>query len=230
MTELVTVLVAVVITAVVASSITSMSLAPIKTQRQKSNYATAEGLSIAIRKGVVEDAIKNPTTSVFVQDAGITDANVKAASFYKDLQVSGDSSCDVKTNYQPYGTGVVVPYAVECKVGKNTDRQQAVAWQPLYTTTNFNEQVGAGTTSLSINTCLNKWLNDPSASVAYSKSATSVEVNLASSYPSDCPGRTKLTINEFKEWDANSTNPCKIEDVKQDGTFKVKFKPNNDSC
>ena len=223
MTELVTVLVAMVITAVMASTITAMSLSPIKTQRQKSNHATAEGLAIAIRKGIVDD------TTTFDDDTDITDANVKAASFYSALNISGDSSCTVKNAYTPFGTGVVVPYAVECKVGRDGDRQQAVAWQPLYTMKNFAEQVGAGTTPLSLSTCLIQWLTDSSAQVpSKPSSANPVTVNL-SSY-TNCQGNTSLVINDESDWSSSKRNPCKVEDIKQDGTIKVKFNSNNDAC
>ena len=132
-----------VISGMLAGTITALSLTPMTTQRQKNNYSTAEGMAIAIRKYVADT--NNKVT--FASDANITDANIPSA-----LKSSNQGSCSVKTNYSPPKSTAVIPYAVECNQGSGNVYAQA--WQPLYTVTNFTEQIGAGTGTIAIDQCL----------------------------------------------------------------------------
>lgn len=144
MAQILEVVVAMLVSALLATTITTLTISPIKTQRQKNNYATAEAMAIAIRRYVVS----NP--SVFKTDTDITDTNLNPV--YTSLKVSNDGYCTVKTTYNPPGSPAVVPYAVECTQGDSDNYGQA--WQPLYAMTNFNEQTAAGTGSIQIDQCL----------------------------------------------------------------------------
>ncbi|MEB3167650.1 MAG: hypothetical protein VKK97_02860, partial [Synechococcaceae cyanobacterium] len=70
MVQIVEVMVAMVISAMMATAITTLTLSPIKTQRHKDIYAAVEAAAIGVRQYVV----KNPTT--FSDDSDITTTNL----------------------------------------------------------------------------------------------------------------------------------------------------------
>ncbi|MEB3362445.1 MAG: hypothetical protein VKI42_10025 [Synechococcaceae cyanobacterium] len=179
MAQILEVIIAMVVSAMMASAITTLALSPIKTQRQKNIYAASEAASIAVRKCVVD----NPTT--FKADTDITSANVSSTCLSKIL-TGTEVSCEVKTKYVPAGTLVSVPYAIECKqTGVTSGNMAGLAWQPLYT---VNAMVAAASTltATDFNTCMTKWLTDSSST--YSGSVAPSSENLASKYPTECSG------------------------------------------
>ncbi len=122
MVQILEVLIAVVISAMMATAISTLALTPIKTQRQKSIYAASEAAAIAIRKCVVDDT--NPAT--------ITAANVRSLCVVPILSGSTDVECSVKIPYTPPGSSISVPNAVVCNPAGAAAGSSGEAWQPLY--------------------------------------------------------------------------------------------------
>ena len=73
MVQILEVMVAMVISAMMATAITTLTLSPIKSQRGKDIYAAVEAAAIGVRQYVVQ----NPTT--FRADSDITSANLSAS-------------------------------------------------------------------------------------------------------------------------------------------------------
>lgn len=153
MAQILEVIIAMVISAMMASTITALALSPINTQRQKNNYAAAESMAITVRRFVAQS-----DKTAFPNDASILDVNkyvsLKDSNNNKIVNnnyVNGEG-CVIRDNYSPPSNAVVVPYAAVCIQGTSKDKGQA--WQPLYTVNNFSEQIGAGTGSIAIQQCL----------------------------------------------------------------------------
>lgn len=119
MVQIIEVLIAVVISAMMATAISTLALSPIKTQRQKSVYAASEAAAIAVRKCVVDNSSSMPT---------ITAANVNSVCAVSFLDVE----CSVKIPYTPPGTTDSFPHAVVCKPTGAAADSSGQAWQPIY--------------------------------------------------------------------------------------------------
>ena len=66
MAQMIEVIIAMVVTAMMASTLTTLALSPIKTQSQKSLFAASEAVAISIRKCIIVQRLK------FVTDADIS--------------------------------------------------------------------------------------------------------------------------------------------------------------
>lgn len=247
MVQIVEVIVAMVVSALLAGSITALAITPIKTQRQKNNFAAAEALAIRVRQHVATPSSTTYTTPFTTDPATIS--NISNYNSLKDssgktvvnasFNASGEG-CVLQTNYNPPASSVVVPNAVVCVQGSGSSKAQT--WQPLYTVAQFNEQVGAGVVPQTVNIaqCFNKWLLDSNAKWGTTNSppASAVSntlpytVNLNDAYVNECAGVT-VRVTKNDDW-ANNRTPCKIEykagDDNQNGTLKVKYNDDNDDC
>jgi hypothetical protein len=121
MVQILEVLIAVVISAMMATAISTLALTPIKTQRQKSIYAASEAAAIAIRKCVVD----SPNTNTIA--AAIACRNDL-------LGGSTDVACSPKpkNTYTPPGLGLLPLDAVVCHPTGAAAGSSGEAWQPLY--------------------------------------------------------------------------------------------------
>lgn len=162
-------IVGMVIMAMLAGSITALAISPIKTQRQKNNFAAAESMAIAVRKHVVEAKNAAGNNLRFLTDADILvqgnySGNNSPVSYVTVTQDENHASlqngtgCIVKEDYTPPASSVAVRYAAICAQGSGSG-SKGQAWQPLYTVANLNEQVAAGTASINVNTCINDLYN-----------------------------------------------------------------------
>jgi Flp pilus assembly protein TadG len=193
-------MIAMVVSAMMATAITTLALSPIKTQRQKSVYAASEAAAIATRKCIVD----NPTT--FTKDADIVQATVDSTCLTgKILKSPSDISCTVLNDYTPVGSLVNVPYAIECKQKSVTGNMAGLAWQPLYT---VNSMVEASNNlkSSDFQVCLRKWIDDPSAT--YSSPISSE--NLSSKYPDVCSGISQPFNFTSEGYTVSKNSPCSV--------------------
>lgn len=215
MAQILEVIVAMVVSAMMASAITTLALSPIKTQRQKNVYAASEAASIAVRKCVVD----NPT--IFKADTDITTANITSTCLSKIL-TGTDITCEVKNKYAPAGTLVSVPYAIECRqTGVTSGNMAGLAWQPLYT---VNAMVAAASTltATDFKSCMDKWLTDSSAT--YPGSTAPSSENLASRYPAECGG-LKDPFNFVEDGWKSGYSPCAATlKIGTSGTTSVKVR------
>jgi len=138
------------IMALLAGPTVKLALMPVYTQKQKNNYTLAEAKAILIRKQVVNDdaTFYDATDST----SKITQANV-ASSLTSSGLSTVLSGCTINENdkdgnpipYNPPQSSAYIPKAVECTVGSG--QFKAIAWQPLYTSTNLSENALAYTKS-----------------------------------------------------------------------------------
>ena len=141
MFQVVVALMGLTIMALLAAPTVKMALMPVYSQKQKNNYTLAEAKAILIRKEVVND-----NNNVFF-DATDSTSKITQANVASSLSSSGLSTvidgCTIKDAYNPRQSTASIPKAVECIVG--SDQFQAIAWQPLYTSTNLTENAQVNT-------------------------------------------------------------------------------------
>jgi hypothetical protein len=200
MAQILEVVIAMVVSAMMATAITTLALSPIKTQRQKNVYAASEATAIAVRKCIVD----NPAT--FESDTDITAANVSSTCLSKVLPSGSDVSCEVRTDYTPAGTLINVPYAIQCSQSGVSGNMGGLAWQPLYTVTAMMSQANT-LTATDMGVCLSKWLSD--ASATYTGTTAPTSENLATRYPADCGG-LKNPFNFTPDHWHSGSSPCAV--------------------
>ena len=118
MVQIIEVLIAVVISAMMATAISTLALSPIKTQRQKSIYATSEAAAIAVRRCAV--GLSPPITKPKIESDCLVSINR-----------STDVQCTVIPDYPPPGGPFRAPLAVVCKQVDAAAGSSGEAWQPL---------------------------------------------------------------------------------------------------
>ena len=205
MPQILEVIIAMVVSAMMATAITTLALTPIKTQRQKNVYAASEAAAIAIRRCVVNN--KSP----FANDAAITDDNIlKTCILGQDIfnPALASLDCKVNQNYSPAGTLVTVPYAIVCQQKDATGTMAGLAWQPLYTAVSLTPAAGLVTPS-DFASCMSTWLQ--ASSVSYSGLSGPTSENLAARYPTDCSGIKDPFVFTVATWNKNvPQSPCAI--------------------
>ena len=141
MFQVVVALMGLTIMALLAAPTVKMALMPVYSQKQKNNYTLAEAKAILIRKEVVNDK-NNVFFDATDSTSKITQANVASSLSGSGLSTVIDG-CTIKDAYNPRQSTASIPKAVECIVG--SDQFQAIAWQPLYTSTNLTENAQVNT-------------------------------------------------------------------------------------
>ncbi|MEB3331972.1 MAG: hypothetical protein VKI83_05720 [Synechococcaceae cyanobacterium] len=199
MGHLLEILLAMVISAIVASSITSLAMVPVKSQKQSSNYAAAEGMAIRIRKYIVDQSkTDSGATPVFVNDDDMLDAGKYSAA----LSVGAGKTCQIKKDYAPPGLLSLIPYAVECRIG--TGSTYAQAWQPAYTSARLTEKPGAPS-AIDLATCIGTKMNKGqprlslgSLTLDCGANLGKITFNVIGEGNGDCEKADKLKIQEIK--------------------------------
>ena len=172
MVQILEVMVAMVISAMMATAITTLTLSPIKSQRGKDIYAAVEAAAIGVRQYVVQ----NPTT--FRADSDITSANLSApmatiaSTAGNEFRPSASSApiaitCEIVL---PASASPPPPRLVKCSAPRDyTDQsgQTVSARQPLYTRSSLDPRSV-------LDQCLYNW-----SQIGYSSTVTS-PINLSS--------------------------------------------------
>lgn len=215
MVQIVEVMVAMVISAMMATAITTLTLSPIKTQRHKDIYAAVEAAAIGVRQYVV----KNPTT--FSDDSDITTTNLGgpmatiASSVAGEFRPSPSSSplvidCQISA---PSSS----PRRVECSAPRDTDPsgQRITARQPLYTRSSLDPRS-------TLDQCLSNWADPQRPGAGYSTPPPTIDLSSISG----CETIGNLSFTPDPPTWSSTRYPCTLEIIPgSTPPIKVKFEP-----
>jgi type II secretory pathway pseudopilin PulG len=216
MVQIVEVMVAMVISAMMATAITTLTLSPIKTQRHKDIYAAVEAAAIGVRQYVV----KNPTT--FSDDSDITTTNLGepmatiASNVADEFRPSPSSSplvIDCQISAPPSS-----PRRVECSAPRDTDPsgQRITARQPLYTRSSLDPRS-------TLDACLSI-LATSGAGFESTPSSRIESIDLSSISGCETIGNLSFTPDP-PTW-SSTRYPCTLEIIPgSTPPIKVKFEP-----
>jgi type II secretory pathway pseudopilin PulG len=219
MVQIVEVMVAMVISAMMATAIATLTLSPIKTQRHKDIYSAVEAAAIGVRQYVV----KNPTT--FSDDSDITTANLGGPMATIGSNVAdefsrstGSSTIAIDCILLPVPASPSLPRLVECRAPRDTDPsgQRITARQPLYTRSSLDPRS-------TLDACLSI-LATSGAGFESTPSSPIESIDLSSISGCETIGNLSFTPDP-PTW-SSTRYPCKLEFISgSTPPIKVTFEP-----